>query len=204
MSAVLLAATLGLGCTVFEPTPPPPPSNEPPRGAKHGRGHSGRPSEKDGAEISRAEGQAGGVVVFWPRIIPRDDDPTTRDLAAKVQARLDALVRKTLPDAAVEVRPEPERVCPQAGCKAMTVGVLLTRDKESCAALALVGGPGASPSRIVPWAGDAKLARDTVGFREPPENQVKISDFVRCDKLVDGLAAREGDVAAAIRAAAGK
>ena len=196
------AAGCGQGnAQVFEPTTPPATKST---GEAGGTATTGGTTRNDAPEISRSAGEAGGVVVLWPRIIPRSSDDETRALATMVQQRVADLVKQTLPNATVDVRPEPERVCPQQGCKAMTVGVLFTRDKESCAVLALVSGSGQSPARIVPWVGDAKVAQETVKFREPPENQVKISDFARCSSLKDSLGPHEKDVAAAIRTAAGK
>jgi hypothetical protein len=201
--ALVLLSGCGPGAQAFEPTPPPPVQESPAQTARTSSGQGG-PTGQDAPEISRSEGEAGGVVVFWPRVIPRSSDAETKDLASRLQQKAAALVKQALPDAAVDVRPEPERVCPQNGCKAITVGILLTRSKDACAAFALVSGSGTSPARIVTWAGDAKIGQDTVKFREPPENQVKITDFVRCSSLLDSLGQREGDVVKAIKAAAGK
>jgi hypothetical protein len=134
-------------------------------------------------------------------VIPRSSDPETKELAAKVQAKAVDLVKKTLPGAEVDVRPEPERVCPRVGCNAITVGALFTRDKNGCAVMALVSGSGTSPAKIVPWAGGVRLGRDTVAFREPPESQVKVNDFASCAKLVESMGQGDAEVAAAIKAA---
>jgi hypothetical protein len=205
--AVLGAAGCGPGgVTVYDPSTPaptqPPPAVQ--TSTSKGEPPAGGEAAKDAPEISRSGGENGGVVVFWPRVIPRSDDADTRALAASVQERLVALVRQTLPGTPVDVRPEPERVCPQDGCAAMTVGVLLTRSKDSCAALALVSPPGKSASRIVPWAGDARVLATSVPFRDPPEKHVKLDDLVRCSKLVEGLDKRQDPVAAEIRTAAGR
>jgi hypothetical protein len=161
----------------------------------------------DAPEISRSVGAEGGVVVLWPRIVrtkgnagPIDDE--TRDIAAKLQKRIEAVAQKALPGAPTDVRPEPERVCPRQGCKGISVGVLLTRAQGACAAMALVSAPGPSPAKIVPWAGRINVQQDTVAFRDPPETQVRVEDYVPCAKLLDDLGSREGDVAAAIRAVA--
>jgi len=207
IAAVSLPVLLGLGCGageahVFEPTQPGGVQKSSPDPRTNQT--SGGTTRSDAPEISRSVGETGGVVVFWPRIIPRASDDETKALATMLQERVAALVKQTLPDASVDVRPEPERVCPQQGCKAVTVGVLFTKDKEGCAAFALVSGPGKSDARIVPWAGEASVGQNTVRFREPPEKQVKVSDFVTCSKMKDSLAAREKDIAAALRTAAGK
>lgn len=194
------------GVTVYDPSPPVPQQAPPSTQAASPKGDapSGGEPTKDAPEISRSSGEAGGVVVFWPRIIPRSDDAETRALATAVQEKLVALVKQTLPGKPVDVRPEPERVCPQDGCAATTVGVLLTRSKDSCAALALVSPSGKSPSRIVPWVGDATVHSPSVPFREPPEKHVKLDDLVRCSKLVEGLDKRADAVAAEIRSASGR
>src|SRR4051812_28885981 len=43
----------------------------------------------DTPEISRSRGTAGGVVVLWPRIVPRSEDPAVLDLATRIQAKLE-------------------------------------------------------------------------------------------------------------------
>lgn len=49
-----------------------------------------------------------------------------------------------------------------------------------------------------------KLAQDSVAFREPAEKMVKVTDYAQCAKLPDDLAAKDSDIEAAIRSAAGK
>lgn len=167
----------------------------------------------DAPEISRSVGEEGGVVVFWPRVVsqavgdhslqrvePLDDE--TRALATAVQEELRALVERALPGQPIDVRPEPERVCPLAGCTAMTVGVVLARRDAGCAAIAVVSGPGQAEASLVPWAAAVRLDHDRVSFRAPPESEVTVTDFARCDSLVESLAAREEVIVEAIRAAA--
>ena len=67
-------------------------------------------------EISRSGGVTGGVVLLWPRVIPRSEDPQTDQDAAFVQGQLRAAIARALPGRPVDVRPNPERVCPRAGC----------------------------------------------------------------------------------------
>src|SRR5436190_1657928 len=100
----------------------------------------GKVQVHDSPEISRSTGVDGGTVVFWPRIVPRSSDPTTHDLAAAVQGRAADIARKAAPGKPPDVRPEPERVCPRAGCVGVSVGVLLVRRGDACAAAALVSG----------------------------------------------------------------
>jgi hypothetical protein len=157
-----------------------------------------KPSSKDGPEISRSAGREGGVVVFWPRVIPKTEDAAMKTLAGKLQEELVALARGKFDH--VDVRPEPERVCPRAGCKGSTFGVLLTHGGGGCTALALVSKPGTAPMQIVPWGGIVKLKRDSIPFREHPESEVTIQDAVPCDKLIDSLKERRPEIEKALEA----
>lgn len=162
-------------------------------------------SSVDAPEISRSAGVPNGVVVFWPRVSPRSEDPAMRAIAANVQTRLRAVVERTLPGRTVDVRPEPERVCPRAGCNAMTVGFSLYHSNSgACSVVALVSGAGASPARLIPWAGRVQLREETVPFREPPEGRILVEDAVPCGSLNEALTAGEAAVAEAIRTAAGR
>jgi hypothetical protein len=166
-------------------TPPPPPSAD----------------TGDAPEISRSVGVQGGVVILWPRVA-KSGDQASIDFAARIQSKLRTLVEKAVPGAPIDVRPEPERVCPKPkGCTAATVSAIVTRKGEACAVVALVSGAGASPQRLVPWAGATKMDALTVAFREPPEPHVKVSDYASCAKIDEELNAHEADVIAAIRAA---
>jgi hypothetical protein len=163
----------------------------------------------DAPEISRSAGVEGGAVVLWPRIVlPRDagkPDPETLQLAARAQSRLAELARKVLGRVTIDMRPEPERVCPKAGCKGISLGILFAKAGAGCSVMALVSAPGTSAQRIVPWSpGVVQLTRDSVGFREPAEAVVKVTDYGACGKLPDELAAKDAAIEAAIRTAAGK
>ncbi len=163
----------------------------------------------DAKEISRSVGAVGGAVVLWPRIVlPRGagkPDAQTRALAERAQARLASIAQKVLGSGSVDTRPEPERVCPKAGCKAASLGVLFTRAGNGCAVLALVSGPGASPQRLVQWSpGEIQMRQASVPFREPPESVIGVKDYASCAKLPDALAEHDGEVEAAIRSAVGK
>ena len=155
--------------------------------------------KSDGPHISRSVGEEGGVVVFWPRVIPKTDDVAITSLAGDLQKELAGVVKTTFTGKAVDVRPEPERVCPRDGCAAMTVGLLLTHIKGGCAVMALVSGPGKAPQKVVPWAGLVKLKRDEVPFREPPESDVTIKDAVPCADVMKQLEEKKGDVVAAMK-----
>jgi hypothetical protein len=157
----------------------------------------------DGPHISRSVGEKGGVVVFWPRVIPRSDDPTMHKLAASLQTELAGVTREAFSGKAVDVRPEPERVCPRDGCSAMTVGLLLTHVRGGCAVMALVSKPGKASARIVPWAGLVKLKRQEVPFREYPESEVTIVDAAPCGDVLKSLEEKKPDIVAAMKAAMG-
>lgn len=157
-------------------------------------------SEDDAPEISRSAGAEGGVVVLWPRIIPRRDDEETIQLARQVQARLAEVAQGAVPEGQVDVRPEPERVCPQGGCAAISVGAVLTRKDDACAVVALVSPPGESQQRLVPYAADVEIKQEYVPFREPAESQLVLKEYVPCKDLVGKLGEREEAVRAAIQA----
>ncbi len=156
--------------------------------------------------ISRSVGVEGGVVVLWPRIVlPRGSglpDAHTRDLGRALQKRVADLVRIAVPDKPLDVRPEPERVCPKAGCKAASVGVLFTRAGGGCAAIVTVSRPGTAPAKLLPWIGEVRLHAEQVGFREPPEKALGVRDYVRCSDLAGRGAEQRDAIVSAIRAAA--
>ncbi len=156
-----------------------------------------------GPEISHSKGVAGGVVVLWPRIIPSSIAEENAQLAGQVQAKMKAVVEKALPGRPIDVRPKPERVCPKAGCDAMSINVLFTRNSTACAVIAIINAPGTSPTKLMPWGGMVELKSDTIQFRDMPENFVKIKDYVPCDQLVTSMAESDQFIEAAIRAAAG-
>lgn len=157
---------------------------------------------KDAPEISRSAGVRGGVVVFWPRIIPRSETVSSRDMASAIQRRLVTLVDHELGDRMVDIRPEPERVCPKKGCQAMTAGALLIRKKSSCVVIGLFSRWGKAPSMLVPWVGEVKLKTNVVPFREPPESQVTVVDWVPCDEVEAQLGTAKEALVKALRAAA--
>ncbi len=163
--------------------------------------------DNDAPEISRGVGRPGGVIVLWPRIVhSRGDsaapDDETRALATRIQRHLASLVHRELPGVPVDVRPEPERVCPRSGCVAVSVGVLLTRSgQKGCSATALVAPPDVAPARLVPWAGRVEPTQQIVPFREHAEEFVRVRDLARCDTLLEAAADRDKDVVEAIRQA---
>lgn len=154
-------------------------------------------------EISRGVGVEGGVVLLWPRIIPSSESPQTKQDAAFVQSQLRAAVARALPGVSVDVRPDPERVCPQKGCTGVAVGSVLMHKEAGCAVVATLSRPGQSEQRLIPMAGALSLAANTVPFREPPESYVTIHDFDRCVDLGPNLELRMAAFEAALREALG-
>jgi hypothetical protein len=164
------------------------------------------PSSSDAPEISRSLGTVGGAVVLWPRIVlphgsPAPDEETKR-IAAAVQQRAASVARRVFKQ--VEVRPEPERVCPKTGCQGVSIGILLARAGGGCSVVAMVSPPGPSPAQLVPWSpGVVKLNAPTVRFREHAENVVRVKDYARCEDLPADLAAKDANLEAAMRAVPG-
>jgi len=151
-----------------------------------------------GALVSHSRGEAGGIVLLWPRVFPSELTGEMRPQATALQARLRAFIERELPGRPLDIRPEPERVCPANGCLGTSIGVLLVRVKDGCAAVLQVGRPGRSPARQEVWAGVMSIALQ-VPFREPPESYVTVSDFVPCDALLATSKEREASVIEAIR-----
>ncbi|NUP09613.1 MAG: hypothetical protein HOW73_26505 [Polyangiaceae bacterium] len=199
-SLLLLLSTLlfGASCTVSTTRRQPIPEENEPANRGGSRTAIRYDHANDSPEISRSSGNAGGVVVLWPRILPRTEDPKILDLANKVQARLERIAKKSTSD--VDRRPSPERVCPKGeGCKATSLGAVIAVKDKGCAVVATVGPAGVQPVKLVPLAATVKLDKDTSPFREPPENLVVVQEFVPCDKLIadlDSNVTLEGEEAA--------
>lgn len=167
------------------------------------------PSSGDAPEISRSVGVEGGAVVLWPRVVvPRSvgkPDADTLAIAGRVQTRLASIAERVLGGRAVDVRPEPERVCPKSGCKGASLGVLFTKAGAGCAVVALISGPGTAPARLIQWSpGVVKIKQASVPFRSPPESVIAVEDYAACDKLPDTLSEHDAAVESAIRSAVGK
>lgn len=154
------------------------------------------------ATVSKSGGDAEGVVVLWPRIIPASTAETLAPLAARAQSRMSGLVAQALPGRTINQRPAPQRSCPQAGCQGVSLGMVLGNVGQGCVAVALIGPPGQSPRQIVPWAGDVTLKAPTSPWRGQPESMFKITEFVPCKDLVTAMAAGDAAVSAALTAAA--
>ncbi len=180
---VALAGMAGLaaGCTTL-PSRPAEESKEVELGTRQ-RGASVR---NDAPEIAKSRGESGGYVVLWPRIVPRDEDPVTTEIASLLQARLRAMAERT--GAPVEVRPAPERACPRdGGCVATSLGAVLSRKGGACAAAVTIGPPGTSPVRVLGWAGNVEVKDETSAFRDPPENLLVVKEWAKCEDLLASL-----------------
>ena len=127
------------------------------------------------------------LTVLWPRVIPSAQAEANAPLAQAAQVQLALTAKRALPDREHEFKTKGERSCPEAGCPAGSVGVLIIREGEGCAAVALVGVPGRGRVRLAAWVGVLELKKYEVEFREPPESSVRVKDFVKCSELVAGM-----------------
>ncbi len=191
------------GCAVSTAPQKPLPKDEAPDLGRD-RGAVVYSKANDSPEISRGVGDAGTVVVLWPRIYPRSEDPKVVELAGRIQARLERAS-----GGAVDRRPSPERVCPREGCQGVSVGAVLAMKDKGCAVVATVGPAGQTPVALVALAGDVELKAKESPFRQPPENLLTVQEFVPCEKLVQDLDANaslpgEAKLGEAIAKARGK
>jgi len=155
----------------------------------------------DGPHISRSVGTPKQVVVLWPRVVPPDDTGDLHDLAKGLQDRLVDLVKAVSPDRSVNVRPEPQRVCPKnGGCRAPSVGVLLAHHDGGCVAVAWISAPGESAARLVSWAGKMELSSQDAAFRAPPEEKLTVQDFIPREQLLKQVDAHKDPVRGAFEA----
>ena len=119
MAWTMVTALGALGCGGGEPRPIPgrPAPAEDFADDTDGRppptdGHDGAPKpagKSDGPHISRSVGEEGGVVVFWPRVIPKTEDAAITSLARDLQKELAGTVKATFTGKA------PQKVVPWAG-----------------------------------------------------------------------------------------
>ncbi|MEM6925688.1 MAG: hypothetical protein AAF602_02070 [Myxococcota bacterium] len=151
----------------------------------------------DGPEISRSRGSSRGLVVLWPRLVPETDDPVLRDLADRMKNRLYAAAAEVVPYRRVDVRPEPERVCPRDGCRAPAVSVMIGHQEGGCVVVGLLQPPGPTPPVAWSVSGEVELI-EPLAFRTPPENAVVVREFTPCAYAEAGFEAEK--VVAALRA----
>jgi hypothetical protein len=140
-----------------------------------------------GPEVSSSRGKSEGVVVLWPRVVPETTDPVINDLANKLQQRLQASALQRVPERRVDVRPSPERVCPRSGCRGTSLTLLLGHQGGGCALLGIVGPPGPATQRLVPLVGLFDMEDPYLPFREAPEGDVVITEFVPCAEVESRL-----------------
>lgn len=184
VATLVAAGAFAAGCTTL----PSRPADEPEE-ASAGRGtkQRGASSRNDAPEIAKSRGESGGFLVLWPRVVPRDEDPVTREIASLLQARLRAMAER-VGAGPVEVRPEPERACPRdGGCVATSLGAVLSRKGAACAVAATIGPPGTSPVRVLGWAGTVEVKNETSAFRDPPENLLIVKEWAKCEELLATL-----------------
>ena len=144
--------------------------------------------------VSTSRGTVDGIVVLWPRVTASGGSAAQ---AAAVQQRLRAIAERL--GRTLDVRPEPQRVCPQSGCLGASLGAVLLQSGTGCAVVATISRAGTAPARLVAWAGDVELRQTMVPFREPPEQQVRVVDFAACSDLETSLLAAEPEIEQAIR-----
>ena len=147
--------------------------------------------------VSTSAGVEGGIVVLWPRVIPASE--SFSDEATRVQRRLVELANRGREMDLVDVRPEPERVCPGSGCLAASVGAVLLHSETDCAVVVSVSPPGRNPARLVHWTADVDIRRTVVPFREPPEEHVDVQDFRPCSQLAADLSENTADIEQALQ-----
>ena len=152
-------------------------------------------------EISHSKGVEGGLVLLWPRVVPKAETGAMRGPAKALQDRLKNMLSAHFPGRPIDVRPEPERVCPrEGGCVATSVGVLIAVKDGGCVAVVIVSPPGMSDQLLMPWAG-LMTTKLQVPFREPPESSMRLQEMVPCDTLPVATLEREDRVKDALKIA---
>jgi len=153
----------------------------------------------DDPRVSTSAGAEGGIVLLWPRVVPADESGSLGELPAILQSDLRDIVERVGGGRPLDVRPEPQRACPQSGCLGTSIGIVLLQNGSGCAAAVTVSLPGQSPARLVPWAGALRLRNTMVPFREPPESQISVQDFGRCTELRGTAGEATAEIEQAVR-----
>ncbi len=153
--------------------------------------------------ISRSAGFPGAIVVLYPRVVPVTREDELRAISVGVQQRLVDLVMRALPGRKMDLRPFPERACPQAGCTVPALGAVLASVDTGCAVVVTLSPPGRSDSTLRAWAGEVELRGGPVPFREAPESRITVKDMAICADLAEAGAAKDAELITAIRAAFG-
>ena len=134
------------------------------------------------------------LTVLWPRVFPSARADATAPLAQAAQVQVALAAKRALPGREQELKPKGERSYPEAGCAGGSVGVLILREGDACAAVALIGVEGRGRVRLAAWAGVLELKKYEVEFREPPESAVCVKDFVKCADLAALMQKPNADV----------
>lgn len=154
--------------------------------------------EEDDPRVSRSAGAEGGVVVLYPRVMGLpENEPET------LQAHMVELAQRVFPDRPIDVRPDPERVCPRTGCNGVSLGALLVVQNGQCATVGVVGGPGPTDLTLTRWSGMLIVRDRVIPFREPPESHITLQEASPCDQLTEHLPVEDYAVEEALRRAAG-
>lgn len=176
-------------------TPAPTPTPTPEQARRQGIGQP--PIGPD--TISTQGGDPNGVVVLWPRVIPSANADEVHAITVSAQTRMSGLVARALPGRPITLRPKPERSCPQGGCEGLSLGLLLAHVQGGCAAVAIIGGPGRTPRRLVPWAGRTELKAMQSEFRGQPESLMTFKEMVPCEDLVRAMGERDDAIGEALK-----
>jgi hypothetical protein len=152
--------------------------------------------ENDDSRVSRSAGEEGGVVVLWPRVMGLPGPE-----AQALQAHLVEVAQRVFPDRPLDVRPDPERVCPRGGCLGVSIGALLVTQNETCAVVAVVSAPGEGDLTLLRWAGRLTVRDRNVPFREPPESHITLQEATLCQDMAAELRENDPAIEEALRAA---
>lgn len=153
--------------------------------------------EEDDPRVSRSAGEEGGVVVLYPRVMGLPEGE-----AERLQAHMVELVHRIFPNRPLDVRPDPERVCPRNGCRGPSLGALLVAQNGTCAVVGVIGNPGRGEHALIRWSGRLTVRDRVIPFREPPESHVTLHETTSCDELETELAEEDYAVEEALRRAA--
>ena len=88
----------------------------------------------------------------------------------------------------LDVRPDPERVCPRDGCLGPSLGALLVTQNGTCAAVAVVGNPGRGEHALIRWSGRLTVRDRVIPYRDPPESHVTLQEATPCEGMGAELA----------------
>ncbi|MBW2460928.1 MAG: hypothetical protein JRH11_04730 [Deltaproteobacteria bacterium] len=148
--------------------------------------------------VSSSAGEEGGVVVLWPRVVTSAGASAVFE-ASEVQAALRSIAERVFEGAPIDVRPDPQRTCPQSGCAGVAIGAVVLKSSSACAVVATVSRPGPTDAHLVAWVAEVELQNHHVPFREPPESHIRVVDFLPCAELATSLAANEPAVEELLR-----